>query len=77
MPMADECELAGPVLLQLACASEGASIAFRGEGEAAWRIYQRLVPLEPGEHRLILRAVRYGYTQSADVSVTVRVRADG
>ncbi|MBC8041193.1 MAG: sulfatase [Opitutaceae bacterium] len=70
----EECEVAGPAVLQLACASEGASIAFQREGESGWSIYQGLVRLPAGEHRLMLRAVRYGYAHSADRMVTVRVR---
>lgn len=70
----DEARVIGRASLQLACASEGASIGFRPEGESGWRIYQGLVRLPVGEHRLTLRAVRYGYAQSADRVVTVRVR---
>lgn len=70
----DEREAAGPVRLQLACASEGASIAWHRDGESGWRIYHGLVPLPAGSHRLTVRAVRYGYAQSAEVVVTVFVR---
>jgi N-sulfoglucosamine sulfohydrolase len=70
----DACEVVAPARLQLACASEGASIGFREDGAGSWRIYQGTLPLRVGEHRLTLRAVRYGYAQSADRVVTIRVK---
>jgi hypothetical protein len=72
--VAGECTVAGPAMLQLACASEGASVGFQIDGESAWRIYQKVICLSPGHHRLALRAVRYGYAQSEDLSLSIMVR---
>ena len=69
------CEVAGPALLQLACATEGASIGFRFDGSPAWKLYESVQLLPPGDHCLYLKAVRYGYGESEEQVIRISVRA--
>ena len=54
--------------VSLTSETEGASIAYR-IGSGPWRVYGGPVPVEPGT-RLDARAVRYGFRESAEVSLT-------
>lgn len=68
-------EAAGPVLLQLACASEGATIGWRFGDSGPWTLYRRVVRLEPGIHHITLKAVRYGYAASEERVITLSIRS--
>lgn len=55
-----------PMLIQLHCATQGASIAYRFESEddPRWRLYTRPFQLDPGATLLRARAIRIGYRES-------------
>ncbi|MFV0337198.1 MAG: sulfatase [Chthoniobacterales bacterium] len=67
------CETEAPALLQLACATEGATIGFRRSDSPIWQIYRKPIWLAAGEYRFILRALRYGYLHSEEHSLTMSV----
>jgi N-sulfoglucosamine sulfohydrolase len=58
----------GPLLLQLHCATQGASIAYTFDaGEAArWLLYTQPIPLPPGRTTVRAVAVRIGYADSEE-----------
>ncbi len=62
----DGATLTGPALLQLHCATQGASIAWTDqEGEDAhWRLYSGPIRLESGAVTVRARAIRIGYAES-------------
>ncbi len=64
-----------PVLLQLHCATQGASIAYRFEaGNAApWHLYSRPLQLTPGIHCLRALATRIGYRESEEIQLDLTV----
>ncbi len=66
-----------PVLLQLHCATQGASITYTlDEGEnARWRLYTQPLRLPVGTTTLRARASRIGYRHSPEVRATFEVRA--
>jgi arylsulfatase A-like enzyme len=66
---------AGPALLQLQCATQGASIAYTLEqGDAVhWRLYTEPLRLPPGTTTLRAKAIRYGYTESEERVATFTV----
>lgn len=66
-----ETALTGPVLLQLACGTEGASIEYQlfpynrpPAPDAFWTLYAGPLRLPSGRHTLRARAIRYGYKPS-------------
>lgn len=63
---------AAPLLVQLHCATQGASIAWTcEEGEKPrWRLYTAPLRLAPGTTRLRARAVRIGYADSEERCAT-------
>ena len=65
----------GPVLLQMHCATQGASIAWTlEEGDAArWRLYVDPIRLEAGTTRVRAKAVRIGYDESPEVCAAFTV----
>ncbi len=71
--------LRGPVLLQLHCATQGASIActFEGGDEARWLLYTEPLRLPEGATTVRARAVRIGYKESAESVATFEVGAGG
>ena len=74
-----EVELDGPALLQIACATEGASIAFtvetgRPETGPRWLLYTGPIRLARGRTAVRARAVRIGYKDSAEKTLAVMVR---
>ncbi|MFV0416551.1 MAG: sulfatase [Chthoniobacterales bacterium] len=71
--LGETCEVKGAALLQLACATEGATIGWRSEESGTWRIYRKAIRLEAGTHRFVFKAVRYGYVQSEERTVTIVV----
>ncbi len=58
----------GPLLLQLHCAAQGASIAYtfdQGE-DPHWRLYTGPLRLNAGRHALRAKAIRIGYAESSE-----------
>ena len=66
----------GPVLLQLHCATQGASIAYTfDEGETPhWLLYTEPLRLETGERQVRARAIRIGYAESPEIRARFMVR---
>jgi hypothetical protein len=66
-----------PVLLQLHCATQGASIAYTTQtGDSPhWLLYSGPIRLPVGKTTVRARAVRIGYQDSADISVNFKVKA--
>ena len=60
---------AGPMLVQLHCATQGASIAYtRDTGDSPrWRLYTEPIRLSSGNHELRARAIRIGYRESREI----------
>jgi arylsulfatase A-like enzyme len=54
-------------LLQLYCATSGASIAYRLGDNGPWQLYTSPVSL-PRKTKLIAKAVRYGYQESGEIA---------
>ena len=65
-----------PVLLQLHCATQGASIAYTTEvGETPqWLLYSSPLTLPPGKTTVRARAIRIGYLESEEISVKFTVK---
>jgi arylsulfatase A-like enzyme len=74
-PAPDGGEFRGPALLQLHCATQGASIAYAfDEGEAPrWQLYTKPLRLPEGASTVRARAIRIGYAESAERSATFRI----
>ncbi len=68
-----------PVLLQLHCATQGASMActFEEGEEPHWLLYTEPLELPPGETTVRARAIRIGYLESEEVSATFTVQEPG
>jgi hypothetical protein len=64
-----------PLLVQLHCATQGASMAYAlGEGEdTRWLLYSAPLPFEPGTQTLRAKAIRVGYKESNELSITFTV----
>ena len=66
----------GPLKVQLYCSTQGASIGYRLDGQnadASWQLYSGPIPLAPGTHTLHTRAIRIGYLESEEKTVTLTV----
>ena len=70
---------ASPVLVQLHCATQGASMAFTFESgdTPRWRLYTEPLRLAPGETLLRARAIRIGYRESDESRAAFAVAAEG
>jgi len=71
-----------PVLLQLHCATQGASIAYTFDGgekddKARWLLYTKPLDLPPGETTVRAKAIRIGYLESTERAATFAVEAEG
>ncbi len=66
---------AGPVLLQLHCATQGASIAYTFEGgdDPHWLLYHEPIRLPQGTATVRARAIRIGYAESPERRATFEV----
>ncbi len=66
----------GPMLLQLHCATQGASIAYTLEAgdNPSWLLYTEPLRLSAGEHVLRARAIRIGYRESLEIQAKFAVR---
>ena len=60
---------AGPMLVQLHCATQGASIAYTRDTEDGprWRLYTEPIRLASGNHEVRARAIRIGYRESREI----------
>jgi hypothetical protein len=61
---------AGPLRLQLHCATQGASIAWTTEAgeDPHWQLYTEPIPLPTGTTAVRARAIRVGYKESREVA---------
>jgi N-sulfoglucosamine sulfohydrolase len=66
---------AGPLLVQLYCATQGASMAYTFEegDDPHWRLYGEPLRLPVGQTTLRARAIRIGYRESPESVATLRV----
>ncbi|MXY49789.1 MAG: sulfatase-like hydrolase/transferase [Gemmatimonadetes bacterium] len=66
----------GPLLLQLHCATQGASIAYtlQAGDDPHWLLYTEPLRLEVGEYRVRARAIRIGYKESPEIRAKFLVR---
>lgn len=65
----------GPVLAQLHCPTQGASIGWKEEGEKGWRLYTGPIRIERGQtRRLVAKAIRIGYVESPEVAAEFSAR---
>jgi hypothetical protein len=66
---------AAPLLVQLHCATQGASIAYTTQGgeNARWQLYTQPLRLPPGTTTLRARAIRIGYGESDEVAAVFTV----
>ena len=64
-----------PLLVQLHCATQGASMAYTLESgdSPRWRLYTQPLRIEPGQTSLRARAIRIGYRESEETRVTFTV----
>lgn len=71
----EEGAFAGPVVLQLHSATQGASIGYAlEEGESPrWNLYTAPIPLPAGTTEVRARAIRIGYFESEEVSAVFEV----
>ena len=75
-PIDGQAVLTAPALVQLHSATQGASIAWRlddGDDQPGWRLYTDPLRLPRGEATVRARAIRIGYSESEETTVTVRV----
>ncbi len=70
-------DFSGPLLLQMHCATQGASIAYTfDEGDGArWRLYTGPLQIPPGSAQVRARATRIGYAASVERAAAFRVSA--
>ncbi len=75
----DQADLTGPALVQLQCATQGASIAFRFDDDPTdgWRVYTKPITLPEGTITVRACAHRIGYLPSPPVEATLTVRGGG
>ncbi len=60
-------EFTGPLLIQIACATQGASIGWKAE-DGRWQLYTGPIRVEKGQTlRLRAKAIRIGYKESREV----------
>ena len=66
---------AGPAMVDIYCATQGASVAFTTEkgGQAHWKLFTGPIRLSKGKTRLRTRAIRYGYKESDEISCLFEV----
>jgi hypothetical protein len=76
-PAGEGSTFAAPLLVQLHCATQGASIAYTlEEGDSVhWQLYTGPLSLPPGVTTLRAKAIRYGYKESEERQATFTVTA--
>jgi hypothetical protein len=67
-------EYRAPLLLQLSCDTQGASIGYRLNDEENWRLYGGPLRLPVGETTVRAKAIRVGYRESEEATATFVVR---
>jgi len=79
-PVSGAVEFEGPATLSLYCATQGASVGYRvgsdggtGDERTRWGLYTGPVDLPAGETTVRAKAIRYGYAESDESTVTVTV----
>ncbi|MFW6292836.1 MAG: hypothetical protein ACOC7V_10995, partial [Spirochaetota bacterium] len=72
-------ELSGDAMLQIQCATQGASIAWRFDEDlpGRWRLYQSPIRLGGGRTVVHAKAIRIGYKESEPITATVNVVPKG
>jgi len=72
-----QCTLTAPALIQLHCATQGASIAYTFDSESTprWLLYAEPLRIPPGDHVLRCKAIRIGYRESEERRLELHVRA--
>ncbi len=75
--MNDGGSLRAPAALQLHCATQGASVAYTFDADAAprWLLYTGPIPLPPGTVTIRVRAARIGYLESVERTAVFTVSA--
>jgi arylsulfatase A-like enzyme len=70
---------AGPLLVRMYCATQGASIAYTFEqsSDPRWSLYTEPIRLPMGPTTVRARAVRLGYQESQESAATFRVESSG
>ena len=61
------------MMVQFYCGTHGASMAYKLEGDAHWRLYIEPVRLPEGETTIRAKAIRIGYKESEEVEATFTV----
>jgi N-sulfoglucosamine sulfohydrolase len=66
-------EFHAPLLIQLHCATQGASIAYQLDSPegSSWLLYTGPIGLTPGKHQLRAKAIRIGYQESEEIRVEI------
>ena len=74
-PIPDGGTFQTPVLVQLYCATQGASIAYTFEDgdKPRWQLYTKPLKLEPGTVKLRVKAIRIGYLESDETLVMLTI----
>ena len=74
-PLATDTAFSTPPLIQLHCATQGASIAWRFDTDVPdrWRLYTRPIFLPEGAVTLHAKAIRIGYAESPETAHTLTV----
>tara|TARA_B100001123_G_scaffold298860_1_gene333340 strand:- start:472 stop:684 length:213 start_codon:yes stop_codon:yes gene_type:complete len=69
--------MSAPLLLQLHCTTQGASIAYTFERGAKprWLLYTETLRLKPGNISVRAKAARIGYRDSEEKQVTFAIKA--
>lgn len=73
--VSDTGEYHGPMMLQLHCATQGASIAYalNDDSPERWNLYTQPIRFPEGKTDIIARAVRIGYRESDEARTTITV----
>ena len=68
-------EWSGPVVLQLHCSTQGASITYTTEqgDDVRWRLYTEPLQLPVGEITVRAKAIRIGYHESEERTIDIKV----
>jgi hypothetical protein len=68
-------EWAAPLVLQLHCSTQGASIAYTTEQEddARWKLYTEPLHLSKGETTVRAKAIRIGYRESEEKTIHLKI----
>ena len=68
-------EWSAPLLLQLHCSTQGASIAYTTEqgDDARWQLYTDALRIPEGETTVRAKAIRIGYQESEEKTLRAKV----